>query len=151
MVMFSALRRHHLTDAHGLSARLMDVAVDLSVGDYPQVTQVLYRHKGQRTLAIPWDNVVERDWRHQCLKATDLRVGRAAPDAALKRTVLLSRDVMDALVLDVAAAQAMRANDLWLREEDGTLSLCAAIRRPLARAATITGESLVCLLSRSRS
>src|SRR5205085_12519727 len=57
---------------------------------------------------------------------------RAAPEAALKRTVLLGRDVLDALVLDISRVQAMRANDLWLREEDGAFHLCAADVSPWA-------------------
>ena len=54
MVMLSALRRHRLVDSRGHSARVTDVAVDLSVGDYPLVTRVLYRHKGHGAMAIPW-------------------------------------------------------------------------------------------------
>jgi magnesium transporter len=132
MVMLSALRRHHLVDAYGRSARVTDVAVDLSVGDYPQVTRVLYRHNNHGMMALPWDEVTSILWRNQRIKVRDLHKGRAAPAEALKRTVLLGRDVLDALVLDVASAQAMRANDLWLREEDGTLRLCAADVSPWA-------------------
>lgn len=135
MVMLSDLRWHHLTDTHGLRARLVDLAVDLSVGDFPRVTQLLYRlfqRGGQATMAIPWDDVIQADWRHARLKVRDLTAGRAAPQAALRRTVLLQRDVMDALVLDTVKIHAMRANDLWLREEGGTLWLRAADVSPWA-------------------
>jgi CBS domain-containing protein len=121
-----------LRDAHGRRARLVDVAVDLSVGDYPVVTKVLYRLRKTQTMSIPWEDITHRDWRRQHLKAKDLQAGRAAPEAALKRTVLLGRDVLDALILDVASAQAMRANDLWLREDDTRLWLCAADVSPWA-------------------
>ncbi|MBV9135235.1 MAG: magnesium transporter [Chloroflexi bacterium] len=132
MVMLSALRRHRLVDSRGHSARVTDVAVDLSVGDYPLVTRVLYRHKGHGAMAIPWADVVNTNWRNQRIQVKDLDAGRAAPAASLRRTVLLGRDVLDALILDVAAAQAMRANDLWLREEQGELKLCAADASPWA-------------------
>jgi Mg/Co/Ni transporter MgtE len=62
----------------------------------------------------------------------DLSQARAAPPEALRRTVLLRRDILDALVLDVERRQAMRANDLWVREEDGSLWLRAADVSPWA-------------------
>ncbi len=132
MVMLSELRRHALVDARGLRASLVDVAVDLSVGDYPLVTKILYRRKGKEPQSIDWEEVVGLSWKGRRIKVRDLEVGRAAPAAALKRTVLLGRDVMDALVLDIARAQAMRANDLWLREDEGALALCAADVSPWA-------------------
>jgi hypothetical protein len=39
---------------------------------------------------------------------------------------LASTDVLDSLVLDLKERRAMRANDLWLEENDGELSLAAA-------------------------
>jgi magnesium transporter len=133
MVMLSELRRHVLVDSHGLRATLVDVAVDLSVGDYPVVTRVLYRRNGKQTRAIPWEDVRNTAWPSRKISVRDLEAGRAAPDAALKRTVLLGRDVMDALVLDIARKQTMRANDLWLRrDEDGAMRLCAADVSPWA-------------------
>jgi Mg/Co/Ni transporter MgtE len=46
--------------------------------------------------------------------------------------VLLTRDVMDALVLDIERVQTMRANDLWLAEDDTGLHLRAADVSPWA-------------------
>jgi CBS domain-containing protein len=132
MVMLSELRRHVLVDTHGHTARLFDLAVDLSVGDYPLVTRILFRTHNRQTMSIPWDPHITPIWSSHKLRVKDLRVGRAAPAAALKRTVLLNRDVLDALVLDVSTAQAMRANDLWLRHDDGKLWLCAADASPWA-------------------
>jgi Mg/Co/Ni transporter MgtE len=54
---------------------------------------------------------------------TDLSSGRAAAAEALKRTVLLRRDILDALLLDVDQRQTMRANDLWLQQEGDRLWL----------------------------
>jgi len=61
-----------------------------------------------------------------------LASARGAPSEALQRTVLLGRDVLDALVLDVARRHSMRANDLWLRADDGELRLRAADVSPWA-------------------
>src|SRR5438874_751810 len=130
--MLSELRRHVLVDSHGHTASLADLAVDLSVGDYPVVTKVLYRKPGRQPMELNWDAVTHADWRRRRLGVLDLEAGRAAPDAALKRTVLLKRDVMDALVLDIANIQTMRANDLWLREHDNELVLRAADVSPWA-------------------
>ena len=130
--MLSELRRQVLVDSHGHKASLEDLSVDLSVGDYPLVTKVLYRKPGRQTMELNWEAVAHADWRHGRLRVLDLEAGRAAPDAALKRTVLLKRDVMDALVLDVANVQTMRANDLWLREHDRQLVLRAADVSPWA-------------------
>jgi magnesium transporter len=132
MVMLSELRRHSLLDSHGLKGRIVDVAVDLSVGDYPVVTRVLYRRRGRPTMALAWEDIAAANWRVRHIRVPDLQVGRAAPDAALKQTVLLARDVMDAMVLDVSSAQAMRANDLWLLENEGHLWLRAADVSPWA-------------------
>jgi magnesium transporter len=132
MVMLSDLRRHTLIDARGQRARLVDLSVDLSVGDYPVVTNVLYRLTGKPVMSMPWTEVTAKIWSSKKFRVKDLSSGRAAPEAALKRTVLLGRDVLDALVLDVSSAQAMRANDLWLREDDGLLRLCAADVSPWA-------------------
>jgi magnesium transporter len=133
MVMLSELRRHVLLDAHGRRARVVDVAIDLSVGDYPLVTRILYRPSGKPQMALPWEDVLHGPWPSRKIRVRDLQTGRGAPDAALRRTVLLVRDVMDALVLDVARGQTMRANDLWLvRDEDGQMHLRAADVSPWA-------------------
>src|SRR5256885_15691117 len=130
MVMWRELRRNVLVDSHGHKATLVDLAVDLSVGDYPVVNRLLYRLPGRQTMGVSWDDIVVTDWSRGRLRLRDLEAGRAAPNAALRRTVLLRRDVMDALVLDVARAETMRANDVWLREEDGRVWLRAADVRP---------------------
>ena len=65
---------------------------------------------------LPWEAVKSLDWRGRANVVTDLSAGRAAPPESLKRTVLLRRDVMDALLIDVEGRQIMRGNDLWLRD-----------------------------------
>jgi hypothetical protein len=50
----------------------------------------------------------------------------------LRQEVLLKRDVLDALVLDLFKRVATRANDLLLEEENGKLLLKAADTSSLA-------------------
>jgi magnesium transporter len=132
MVMFSELRRFRLVDERRRGAQLRDVAVDLSAGDYPPVTRLFFRAQGKQQRELPWDAVTSFDVRRRRMVVKDLTVGRAAPPDALKQSVLLSRDIMDALVLDLANRHAMRANDLWLRNQDGRLWLAAADISPWA-------------------
>ena len=132
MVMLSELRRMRLLDDQRRRARLVDLVVDLSTGDYPPVTRVLFRDGRGKQMALPWEAVTDIRWRLAHIRVTDLATARAAPPESLARSVLLVRDIMDALVLDVVERHAMRANDLWLRLEDGRLWLRAADVSPWA-------------------
>ena len=132
MVMLSELRRMRLLDDQRRGARLVDLVVDLSTGDYPPVTRVLFRDARGKQMALPWEGVTDIRWRLAHIRVRDLAAARAAPPESLARSVLLVRDVMDALVLDVVERHAMRANDLWLRLEDGRLWLRAADVSPWA-------------------
>ena len=53
----------------------------------------------------------------------DLAAALPTPAESLAQAVLLKRDVLDALVLDLGQRRAARANDLWLQEENGQLLL----------------------------
>jgi magnesium transporter len=132
MVMLSDFLRFTISDEHGRRAKLIDLAVDLAAGDYPPVTQLIIRGHGKHQEALHWEIVSAIDWRRHRIAASDLRVARAAPVEALKETVLLKRDIMDALVVDVAQRHTARANDLWLREEDGQLWLAGVDVSPYA-------------------
>jgi magnesium transporter len=130
--MISQLLRGYLVDEHGEQARLLDLAVDLSADDYPPVTRLIFRGRDRQQAELPWESVQAASWRAGRLTVADVRAGREAPPDALQRAVLLRRDVMDALVLDLENCQATRANDLWLREENRQLVLRAADVSPWA-------------------
>jgi magnesium transporter len=130
--MFSDLRRFHLVDERRRVAHFRDVAVDLSARDYPPVTRIFYRGASKQQSELPWDAVRSVDLRRRRIVVHDLMGGRAAPPGALLRSVLLDRDIMDALVLDLANRHAMRANDLWLEYHDDRLWLDAADISPWA-------------------
>jgi len=121
MVMFSDLRGFRVRDGSGAQARVRDVAVDLSSVDYPQVTHVLVQ-SGRQHHTLAWDAVTGISWDQRRIEVREL----AGSDDPLSEEVLLDRDVLDALVLDLPRRQSMRANDLWIEEDSGQLKLRAA-------------------------
>jgi CBS domain-containing protein len=110
----------------------IDAAIDLAAGDYPPVRRLIFRDAAKRQSELPWEAVRSLDWLRRRIVVGDLTAGHPAPSEALARSVLLKRDLMDALVVDVAHRQTTRANDLWLRESDGELSLVGADVSPWA-------------------
>jgi len=132
MVMVSELVRFALVDGARRRGKLVDAVVDVAVGDYPPVRRLIFRDDAKRQSELPWEAVRSVDWLRRRIVVNDFSAGRAAPEAALTRSVLLKRDLMDALVVDVAHRQTTRANDLWLREADGELYLAGADVSPWA-------------------
>ena len=131
--MVSNFVRFALVDERRRAAKLLDAAVDLAAGDYPPVRRLIFRDSTKRQSELSWDAVRSIDWTRRRIVVADLTSGRPAPAAALTRSVLLKRDLMDALVVDVAHRQTTRANDLWLRQEDdGQLRLVGADVSPWA-------------------
>jgi magnesium transporter len=126
MVTFSELRQFRLRDEGGSEARLRDLAVDLSARDYPPVTRVVFRAHHGHHAHVDWNEVHDIDWQKRCMRVTDLSRGVPLADDPLEKRALLDRDVLDALVLDLANRQSMRANDLWIEQNEGALELRAA-------------------------
>jgi CBS domain-containing protein len=81
---------------------------------------------------LPWHAVKGIDWRHGQINVSNFDSAQSVTEESLRREVLLRRDVLDALVLDLHNRRATRANDLWLEEENGTLLLKAADTSSLA-------------------
>lgn len=137
VVMLSTLRRFGLRDRRGQLGKIRDVIVDVSAGDYPPVTHLLYRLRGagQPQRVLPWGavGVSAADWRSRCLQVESLEGGAALEETAIDHAVLLHRDILDALVLDLQMLGAMRANDLWLHyDNDDGLCLRAVDAGPWA-------------------
>jgi len=124
VVMFSHLRRFTVRDEHGADASLRDLSVDLSAHDYPPVARIIFRHNQRAHLG--WEEVRRIDLRQRRIIVSDLARATPLADEPLEKSALLDRDVLDALVLDLANRHSMRANDLWLEEHDGKLELRAA-------------------------
>lgn len=131
-MMLSDFLRFDVVDAAGESARLLDLAVDLSAGDYPPVTHLLVQGQAGKPEWLGWQAVETTDWRARQIRVTDLRAREAVPEELLRQSVLLKRDLLDELVLDLENHHATLANDLWLHEENGCLSVRAADPSPWA-------------------
>ena len=126
MVMFSKFRRFGLRDEAGRGHQLSDLVVALLENDYPAVTHLLYKNTERNAMMLPWDAVSSIDWQRSQIEVGGFDAAEAATEDWLGKAVLLRRDVVDALVLDLHNRRATRANDLWLEEEGGQLLLKAA-------------------------
>jgi len=126
MVMFSELTRFAVVDGAGRRARLVDAAIDPAAGDYPPVRGLIVRDAARRQSELNWEAVGSIDWQRRQIRVGDLTAAHPIAVEDLAQRVLLKRDLMDALVVDVAHRQTTRANDLWLRESDGQLALVGA-------------------------
>jgi magnesium transporter len=128
MVILSELLRFRLSDGER-RLRLADVAVGILDEDYPPVTHLYYRLNGGLNGGfgvLPWEEVAGVDWRGREIKVASLEGGATVTPEEMGRVVLLGRDVLDALLLDLQNRRGTRANDLWLEEEQGRLLLKAA-------------------------
>ena len=123
--MLSKFRHFVIVDDRGARAKLLDLAIEPEA-DYPPITHLLFNNEKRERMVLPWAEVRDIAWQNGQIKVPDLGAPEAATDDWLKKALLLRRDVMDALVLDLHNRRATRANDLWLATEDGQLLLKAA-------------------------
>ena len=98
MVMLSDFLRFRVLEDKRATARAVDLILDLAAGDYPPVIHLLIKDRSGHTRSLEWGQVVSIDWRQRRIFVKDVRSGRAAPEAALTRSVLAKRDILDALV-----------------------------------------------------
>lgn len=122
MVMFTKLLRFKVEDQRKRRAPLADLCIALLEDDYPPVTHVLFHHDG-KLREIEWKDVRRLDLGRKTIEIEDLDSSGPGDD---DRDVLLGRDLLDALVLDLLGRRTTRVCDLWLLEEDGTLHLRGA-------------------------
>lgn len=132
MAMLSKLWYFRLFDVSGGRYALADIAVALLKSDYPAVTHFLYRNSEGQQMMLPWQAVKGIDWRHAQINVSSFESAQSVTEQSLRKVVLLRRDVLDALVLDLHNLRVTRANDLSLEEENGTLLLKAADTSSLA-------------------
>lgn len=126
MFMFSQMQRFTLRDGRGHEAKLIDLSIALLEGDHPPVKRLLYGAAGDARRILPWEAVRLFDERTHRIELEDLEAGEEVTPEKVEREVLLGRDVLDALVLDLQNRRATRVNDLQMGEEGGRLHLLAA-------------------------
>jgi magnesium transporter len=137
LVLLSEVMRRGASNGHA-RVRLVDLAIDLAAGDYPPVRHILVAGEGGSTRALPWPATVHA----AAIVVPSLHAGTLVEEEDLARWVLLKRDILDALVLDVAGQRAVRANDLWLRPQDEQLLLVGADVSPWAVLRRLSGSLL---------
>ena len=123
MVMLTQILRYDISDKAGRSARVADLCIDVLEDDYPTVTHILFDHSG-KLCQEELGNVAEFDWANKRIVMESL--DRCDEQDEEDKHVLLVRDIMDALVLDLLGRRTTRVCDLRLLEEDGVLRLVGA-------------------------
>ncbi len=129
MLPFSELIGHRLEADGRFEFRVGDLAVDLKTPE-GLVTAGLVRPKTGGPKACPWDRVrVDRSARRLRLEGDGFS---GLPEEQVGQLVLLKRDILDALVIDLANRRAARANDLWLGASGGRWRLVGVELGPRA-------------------
>ena len=124
MAMLSELLRFDLVDQAGHKARLADLTLELLADDYPPVTGIHFFAKdGIRR--IDWKNAKGVDRSAGVINVRDLDAGTPVGDEDRPGEVLLKRDVLDALIIDLLHRRTTRSCDLLLTADDGELRLKA--------------------------
>src|SRR5688572_22478729 len=125
MIMLSELLRFEVTDEKQNGAKLTDLAVPLLEADYPNVTQLVFSNQEDQTFRLDWSAVKALDSKHRKIIVEDLAAAEECEPDEIKGDVLLRRDVLDAMILDLLNRRATRANDLQLELEENELRLRA--------------------------
>jgi hypothetical protein len=109
--MLSTFLQFRVFDDTGRRCHLDDIAVGLLESDYPAVTHFLYQNSEREQMMLPWHAVTGIDWRHARINVNNFGAAQSVTDESSPQEVLLKRDVLDALVLDLNKRFATRAHD----------------------------------------
>jgi magnesium transporter len=112
LLRLSELQRWPVCDDRGVRTRWIDLSIDLSVRDYPPIRCLLIAGPDGTPAALPWP---ETSLQERTIRIPAIGDARPLDDEELAQLVLLRRDLLDALLLDMAGQRAVRANDVWLR------------------------------------
>jgi hypothetical protein len=124
MAMLSELLRFEATDANGKTMRLSDLGIGLLDHDYPPVTHLYFDLK-EGPLRLPWTEVTDFDKPGKGITVRDFSIAETFKDEDLKDEVLLKRDVLDGLIIDLLGRRTTRVSDLELLPDEGELRLRA--------------------------
>lgn len=126
MLMLSEIRRYRLVDDENRTTRISDLSVDLLGADYPPVTAVFFYNSERKLVALDWQEVKRIEKKQRVIRVSSLVNAKEPAEEIIAHEVLLLRDVLDALILDLQNRRATRANDLWLEMRDDRLVLSRA-------------------------
>jgi CBS domain-containing protein len=124
MAMLSELLRFDVVDEAGRKARFADMALALLEDDYPPVTAVHF-HSPEGVRRLEWKDVIEVDRQNRRIEVRDLERAKLAGDEDRPGEVLLKRDVLDALIIDLLQRRTTRSCDLLLSVAEGEMRLRA--------------------------
>src|SRR6476661_4951165 len=124
MAMLSELLRFDIVDAAGRQARLVDLGIGLLDDDYPAVTSIYFNAENELR-RLEWSAVTEFDKPGKGFTVRDLAKAAPAGDKDPDGEVLLKRDVLDALIVDLMTRRTTRASDLQLLPDGDVLRLRA--------------------------
>lgn len=122
MVLLTEILRFEVTDDKGGRAGVADLAVALLEDDYPPVTGLLI-HGGHGIREIAWKDVFSIDPKQRTIHVSDVE---SALDAQSSTDVLLKRDILDSLILDLLGRRTTRVCDLVLETENDAFRLKGA-------------------------
>jgi magnesium transporter len=130
--LLSHLRRFRVRDEHGTEGTFSDLELEVGDHEYPPIRSVLATYKGACRRA----KLVAVDTAARVLRVEDLRDCQEFSRTELDGALLLIRDVLDSLLIDLQHRSTTRANDLRLvgdaaalRLEQVDTSLRAVVRR----------------------
>jgi magnesium transporter len=124
MVMLTELLRFMVTDRKRNTAPLVDFSVALLDEDYPPVTKMFFEADG-KFMHVDCRQIERIDLKAREIRIDELGDAEETEPGSADHEVLLKRDVLDAMILDLLNRRTTRANDLQLDEENGRLSLKA--------------------------
>lgn len=123
--MLSKLLSFEIEDAGNKRAKLSDLSVALLEADYPPVNNIFFETDG-KFMKLPWESVESIDWRERRIEVNNLSEAEESSFEAKKDYVLLRREILDALIIDLENRSSFRANDLRFEKvEENGLELVA--------------------------
>ena len=121
MVMLTEVLRFAVRDEQGRHAPVSDLAIALLDDDYPPVTHIYFGRNSHKR-RVSWGLVTDLDIKASTIRVNDLSAGEAAND---EKEVLLKRDILDSLILDLLGRRTTRVCDVLLSANDGELRVKA--------------------------
>ena len=122
MVMLTELLGYQVRDEHGRGSRVSDLCATLLEDDYPPVTHLLVTLE-QKLLHLDWSEVSSINPKERSIEVTDLSL---AATVEAGNEVLLRRDILDALIIDLQGRRTTRVGDLLLEKDDGSMRIKGA-------------------------